>query len=307
MRIAFVNTLYELSQKNKDITLITGDLGFSVFEDYIQKLPKQFLNAGVAEQNMTGLAAGMAMEEKIPFIYSIVPFVTMRNFEQIRNDICYQDLNVKIVGVGAGFSYGPYGHTHHGLEDIGILRTLANLTIFCPGDPVEVEFVTRQALKIKGPVYIRLGKAGEPVIHNAKVKLEMGKGIIVTDGNDLTIIATSTMLYSACEVSKVLIQKGLSVRVVSMYTIKPFDSSIVISSAKKTRAIFSLEEHSIVGGLGSAVSEVLAENSINTKFKRLGVPDRFTKIIGNQEFMREANNLSVDQIVNTILQFVKND
>ncbi len=307
MRIAFVNTLYESAQKNKDIMLITGDLGFSVFENYIKNLPKQYLNAGVAEQNMTGLAAGLAMEGKIPFIYSIVPFVTMRNFEQIRNDICYQNLNVKIVGVGAGFSYGPYGHTHHGLEDIGVLRTLANLTIFCPGDPIEVEFVTRQTLKIKGPVYIRLGKAGEPVIHNTKSKLEVGKGAMITDGKDLTIIATSTMLYRAFEVSKNLTKKGLSVRVVSMHTLKPFDSDIIISSAKKTRAIFSLEEHSVIGGLGSAVSEVLAENSISTKFKRLGVPDRFTKVIGNQEFMREANNLSVDQIVNTILRYVKND
>lgn len=307
MRIAFVKTLHELAKKNKDIMLITGDLGFSVFENYIQKLPRQYLNAGVAEQNMTGLAAGLAMEGKIPFIYSIVPFVTMRNFEQIRNDICYQNLNVKIVGIGAGFSYGSYGHTHHGLEDVGALRTLANLTIFCPGDPVEVEFVTRQALKIKGPVYIRLGKAGEPVIHDAGSKLEMGKGAIVTDGKDLTVIVTSTMLYRALEVSKILAKKGLSVRVVSMHTIKPFDSDLVISSAKKTRAIFSLEEHSIIGGLGSAVSEVLAENSINTKFKRLGVPDRFTKVIGNQEFMRKANNLSVDQIADTILRFIKND
>ena len=307
MRIAFVNTLYKSARKNKDIMLITGDLGFSVFEDYIKNLPKQYLNAGVAEQNMTGLAAGLAMEGKTPFIYSIVPFVTMRNFEQIRNDICYQNLNVKIVGIGAGFSYGSYGHTHHGLEDVGVLRTLANLTIFCPGDPKEVEFVTRQALKIKGPVYIRLGKAGEPVIHDAGSKLEMGKGAMITDGKDLTIIAMSTMLYRALEVSKILTRKGLSVRVVSMHTIKPFDSNIVISSAKKTRAIFSLEEHSIIGGLGSAVAEVLAENSISTKFKRLGVPDKFTKVIGNQEFMREANNLSVDQIVDTILRFIKND
>ncbi|MBI3985217.1 MAG: 1-deoxy-D-xylulose-5-phosphate synthase [Candidatus Levybacteria bacterium] len=307
MRTTFLNTLYQLAQNNKDIMLITGDLGFSVFEKYIEKFPRQYLNAGVAEQNMTGLAAGLATEGKTPFIYSIVPFVTMRNFEQIRNDICYQNLNVKIVGVGAGFSYGPYGHTHHGLEDIGVLRTLANLTIFCPGDPKEVEFVTRQALKIKGPVYIRLGKAGEPVIHNTKSKLEVGKGAIITDGKDLTIIATSTMLYRAFEVSKILAKKGFSVRVVSMHTIKPFDSNIVIDSAKKTRAIFSLEEHSIIGGLGSAVSEVLAENSFSIKFKRLGVQDRFTKVIGNQEFMREANNLSIDSVVNTILRYVKND
>jgi len=132
VRIAFVNTLQELAKKNKNIMLLTGDLGYSVFERYIKLFPKQFINMGVAEQNMTGVAAGLAIENKTPFIYSIVPFITMRNFEQIRNDICYQNLNVKIIGVGAGFSYGPYGHTHHGLEDIGILRTLANLTIICP-------------------------------------------------------------------------------------------------------------------------------------------------------------------------------
>src|SRR5258708_5849980 len=138
MRIAFVKTFLKEAKKNKDVILLTADLGFSVFEKLMDELPAQYLNVGVAEQNMTGMAAGMAMEGKIPFIYSIVPFATMRNFEQIRNDVCYQNQNVKIVGVGAGFSYGPYGHTHHGLEDIGILRTLPNMVILTPGDPVEV-------------------------------------------------------------------------------------------------------------------------------------------------------------------------
>lgn len=307
MRIAFVNTLQELAKKDKRIMLLTGDLGFSVFEKYIKELPKQYLNAGVAEQNMTGVAAGMAMEGKTPFIYSIVPFVTMRNFEQIRNDICYQNLNVKIVGVGAGFSYGPYGHTHHGLEDVGILRILPNLTIFCPGDPVEAEFATREAIKIKGPVYIRLGRVEESIIHSRNTKLRVGKGFILKEGPDVTIIATSTMLYRGVEIAERLKKKNIKIRLISMHTIKPLDTDIILESAKKTRAVFTLEEHSIIGGLGSAVAEVLSENSSGVIFKRIGVPDRFTKAIGDQEYMRKANNLSVDQIVDTVLSYVKND
>ncbi len=300
MRIAFVNTLFEMAKKDKRIMLLTGDLGFSVFEQYIKELPKQYLNMGVAEQNMTGVAAGMAMEDKIPLIYSIVPFATMRNFEQIRNDICYQNLNVKIVGVGAGFSYGPYAHTHHGLEDIGILRTLANLIILCPGDPIEVTLATKAMLSHVGPVYLRLGKAGEPNIHKTIPNFKIGKGIVIEDGKDLTIIATSTFLQRAWEVSSKLKQKGFSVRFISMHTIKPLDNKIVLESAKKSRAIFTLEEHSVIGGLGSAVAEVLAENKIGLIFKRIGVPDRFSKVIGNQEYMRQENGLSIDQIIEQI-------
>ena len=302
MRIAFVNTLQELAKKNKNIMLLTGDLGYSVFERYIKLFPKQFINMGVAEQNMTGVAAGLAIENKTPFIYSIVPFITMRNFEQIRNDICYQNLNVKIIGVGAGFSYGPYGHTHHGLEDIGILRTLANLTIICPGDPIETELAVKKAIEIKGPVYIRLGRAGEAIVHDKRPKFSVGKGLIIKEGKDITIVATGTMLHTGLEVSKELKNKGISVRLISMHTIKPFDSEAIIDSAKKTKAIFSLEEHSIIGGLGSAVSEVLAENKISTRFKRLGVPDRFTKEIGDQEYMRKVNGLSIGSIVEVILK-----
>jgi len=302
VRIAFVNTLQELAKKNKNIMLLTGDLGYSVFERYIKLFPKQFINMGVAEQNMTGVAAGLAIENKTPFIYSIVPFITMRNFEQIRNDICYQNLNVKIIGVGAGFSYGPYGHTHHGLEDIGILRTLANLTIICPGDPIETELAVKKAIEIKGPVYIRLGRAGEAIVHDKRPKFSIGKGLIIKEGKDITIIATGNMLGIGLEVSKKLKNRGISVRLISMHTIKPFDSEIIIDSVKKTKAIFSLEEHSIIGGLGSAVSEVLAENKISTRFKRLGVPDRFTKEIGDQEYMRKVNGLSIDSIVEVILK-----
>lgn len=301
MRVAFVNTLFDLAKKDKNILLLTGDLGYSVLESYMEELPRQFLNMGVAEQNMAGVAAGMAMEEKTPFIYSIVPFTTMRNFEQIRNDICYQNLNVKIVGTGAGFSYGPYGHTHHGLEDVGILRTLPNLTIFSPADPIETAFVTKKAVAIKGPVYIRLGKAGEPKVHSGKPRLVIGKGTIITDGEDIALLATGTMVYRALQVSEKLYKLGLRAQVISIHTIKPFDTKLVLNLVKKTKPIFTLEEHSIIGGLGSAVAEVLAENGLSTIFRRIGVLDRFTKVIGNQEYMRRANGLSVGQIKKTIL------
>lgn len=306
MRTAFINTLLKMAKKDRRIMLLTGDLGYSVFEQYIKDLPRQYINMGVSEQNMAGVAAGMAMEEKIPFMYSIIPFTTMRNFEQIRNDICYQNLNVKIVGVGSGFSYGPYGHTHHGLEDIGILRTLANLKIFSPGDVREVKSVVEEAMKINGPVYIRLGRISEsPYVHEKRYAFSAGKGIIVQEGLDCTIFSTGTMLYSGLLVARQLRKKGIKARLISMHTIKPLDVNIILDSARKTKGLFTLEEHSIIGGLGSAVAEVLAENNTNVIFKRIGVPDHFTKAIGSQEYMRRTNGLSVDQVTETINEHIK--
>jgi transketolase len=300
MRTTFAKTLLKIAQKDSRVMLLTGDLGYSVFEDFQKNIPKQYLNMGVAEQNMAGVAAGLAMEGYMPFIYSIVPFTTMRNFEQIRNDICYQNLNVKIVGVGAGFSYGPYGHTHHGLEDIGILRTIPNLIILTPGDPVEVALATKAMVSYKGPVYLRLGKAGEPIIHKKTPKFTIGKGIILQEGSKATIIATSTLLERAMAVAAAI---G-SVRVISMPTIKPLDEKIIIDSMKKTKVLVTLEEHSVIGGLGSAVSEVVAESGLPVRFKRIAVADRFTKVIGLQEYMRKANGLGVEQIVKTIKQLL---
>ncbi len=304
MRVAFTNALLESANRDRNILLIKGDLGFSIFEDFINLLPKQFLNTGISEQNMTGLAAGLAMEGKIPFIYSIIPFTTMRNFEQIRNDICYQNLNVKIVGVGSGFSYGPYGHTHHGLEDLGILRTLPNLVILSPSDPRETTQATKWALRHQGPVYIRLGKAGEPVL-NKNSSFKFGKGAVVKEGRDVTIFSTGAITSNGLEAANLLEKEGISTALVSIHTIKPIDVETVISRARKTRFLFSLEEHSIIGGLGSAIAEVLAENQTQVFFKRIGVSDRFTKEIGRQEFMRKVNGLSAEGIAKSILSSIK--
>lgn len=306
MRNTFTKTLLTLARKDKKIILLTGDLGFSVFEEYIQSLPRQYLNMGVSEQNMAGVAAGLAMEGKKPIIYSIIPFTTMRNFEQIRNDICYQNLNVKIVGVGAGFSYGTYGHTHHGLEDFGVLRTLPNIVLLGPGDPIETRLATLAMIRHGGPVYMRLGKAGEPELYKKDPAFKIGKGIILRGGRDVAIVASSTLVYRATEVAKKLEFDGISALVVSMHTIKPLDVPLIMRCIKKYKALVTLEEHSINGGLGSAVAEVVAESGKAIPFRRIGVPDRFTKVMGRQEYMRHANGLDVDQIASVIRKILHN-
>lgn len=306
MRIAFVKALTEIAEKDPDVILVTGDLGFSVYEDFQTRFPEQYLNAGVAEQNLTGVAAGLALEGKKPIMYSIVPFITMRNYEQIRNDICYQNQNVKVVGVGAGFSYGIYGHTHYGLEDIALMKTLPNMTIFSPGDPIEVAWAVRESMRRDGPCYIRLGKAGEPIVHTGKPALMAGRGMVLREGKDLTIFATGVLLPRAIEVAERLETKGFTTRVVSMHTIVPLDTEIILDSAKKTRALCTLEEHFVEGGLGSSVAQVIAERWRGNQvlFKKFGVEHKYYKTTGSQEFMRSQTGLTTDQLVLVMEQFL---
>lgn len=301
MRRTFINTLIELAEKDKGIFLLTGDLGFSVLERFRDKFPDRFFDVGVAEQNMIGVAAGLALSGKIVFVYSIVPFVTMRCFEQIRNDLCFQNLNVRLVGTGGGFSYGSAGSTHYALEDVAIMRSLVNMTVICPADPIETELVVKSSLSHQGPIYIRLGKRNEPVIHS-KLNFQIGRGIIVEHGGDVTIIASGSMLLIAKQISESLKNNNLSVRIISMPTVKPLDKRIILKSARETKAIFTLEEHSIIGGLGSAVSEVLAESKHKVMFKRFALPDRYNEFVGSQKYLLERSGLSVQQITKTILK-----
>src|SRR2546423_4713749 len=189
MRNAFLDTLYELALNDDRIVFITGDLGFRVVEKFMENIPKQFLNAGVAEQNMTGIAAGMALSGKISFTYSIANFPTLRCLEQIRNDVCYHDANVKVVSVGGGFTYGAMGATHHAIEDLAVMRALPCLVVVAPGDPVEARAATRAIIAHSGPCYLRLGKAGEPVVHTSAIDFELGKAICMREGTDATLIS----------------------------------------------------------------------------------------------------------------------
>ncbi|HEV2397949.1 MAG TPA: transketolase C-terminal domain-containing protein [Candidatus Sulfotelmatobacter sp.] len=307
MRTAFLNELFELAKQDPRIVFVTGDLGFSVVENFMQELPRQFLNAGVAEQNMTGMAAGMAMSGKIVFTYSIANFPTLRCLEHIRNDVCYHQANVKIVSVGGGFAYGSMGATHHATEDLGVMRMLPGITVIAPGDPKEARCATRAVVEYVGPCYLRLGKAGEPEVHKGNIDFEIGKAVLFRDGLDLTLISTGGLLQTAAKVADALARLGISARVLSMHTLKPLDTDAVLAAATETGALLTLEEHSITGGLGSAVAEVLAENdSSHVLFHRIGLPPNFSPYLGTQDYMQRLHGLDVDSIVESVLKLLSN-
>ncbi len=225
MRNAFIRALTDAAAADERIVFLTGDLGFKLFDDFAARYPGRFMNVGVAEATMAGVAAGLALEGKKPFIYSIVPFATLRCYEQIRNDICYHEADVTVVGVGGGYSYGPNGPTHHALEDIAVMRALPNMTIVCPGDPAETVAAVHALARHRGPAYLRLGRAGEPTVHPGPVTLTIGTSLVLREGRDVALLATGNMLATAVRVADLLAPRGLTCRVVSMPTVKPLDTS----------------------------------------------------------------------------------
>ena len=295
MRTAFIEALFELARKRPDIFLVCGDLGFGVLDEFARTLPGQFLNAGVAEQNMTGVAAGLALSGKTVFTYSIANFPTFRCLEQIRNDVCYHHANVKVVAVGGGFCYGSHGYTHHGIEDLAVMRSLPGMTVVAPGDPVEARLATRAIAEHEGPCYLRLGRAGEPVVHLTTPAFELGKALRLRDGGDVTLIATGGMLKFTVDVADKLRDEGIDPRVLSMPTVKPIDEEAIIDAARVTHGIITLEEHSVTGGLGDAVADVLARRLESpVPFVKLGHPDEVDHRIGNQAYMGDfASQLPV--------------
>jgi len=301
MRTAFVKELFELARQNERIVLIVGDLGFGVVTPFMEQLPRQFINAGVAEQNMTGMAAGLALSGKIALTYSIANFPTLRCLEQIRNDVCYHNANVKVVSVGGGFTYGAMGATHHAIEDLAVMRALPGLVVVAPGDPVEARAATRAIVAHSGPCYLRLGKAGEPVVHSSSIDFELGKAICMREGSDATLISIGGILQNTVRAAERLAAQGIKTRLLSMHTLKPLDVEAVRAAARETEAIFTVEEHSILGGLGTAVAEVLAETEgIKAPLKRIGVPAAFSPHIGSQEYMQQCHGLTDEAIAKTV-------
>jgi transketolase len=306
MRAAFFRALMDVASTDHRITLIVGDLGFGVVEPFAKQFPAQFLNAGVAEQNMTGVAAGMALMGRVVLTYSIANFPTLRCLEQIRNDVCYHRANVKIVALGGGFAYGALGVTHHATEDLAVMRSLPEMTVMAPGDPIEADFATRAILAQPGPCYLRLGRSGEPVLHRPGTVFELGKAIRLREGDDLTIISTGGMLSTALDASVQLDVRGISSRVLSMHTLKPLDEDAIVAAARETGAILTLEEHSRIGGLGGAVAEVLAEmEGGRVPFRRIGLPPGFAPLAGSQEYLRAAHGLGTDSIVESVLSLLE--
>ncbi len=292
MRSTVINCLTERAAVDDRIFLITPDMGFSVLERFRDTFPDRFLNVGVAEQNAVGVAAGLALSGMVVYVYSIIPFITMRCFEQVRIDIAYMHTNVRLIGVGAGLTYGAQGATHHAIEDIAIMRALPNMTVCCPGDPVEARALIEQSFDHSGPMYFRLGKNGEPSIHPPGAKIELGKACTLSDGGDLALITTSNMLEQAKAMADGAAEKGLRITLISMPTIKPFDSDAVISVIERGMPVITLEEHSIIGGLGSAVAEVIAESGKAVRFRRIGIRDVYSHTVGSQQFLREMFGLN---------------
>jgi transketolase len=305
LRTAFIEALNELADKDERVCLIVGDLGYSVIEAFATKHPKQFVNAGVSEQNMIGLAVGMALTGKVVFTYSIGNFGTLRCLEQIRNDVCYHRANVKVVTVGGGLAYGNLGVTHHASEDVAIMRALPNMTVVAPGDPVEARLATRAVVAHDGPCYLRLGKAGEPVVHAKEPDFELGTALTLSDGSDVTLIASGGMLATADKVARSIAAQGLEVRLLSMHTVKPIDREAVVLAATETRHVFTLEEHSIEGGLGGAVAEIMAEmDPGHAPLKRIGLRPEFNKTVGDQNYLKALHGLDEESVLKTIQQVI---
>lgn len=300
MRTAYLDTLFELAKQDKQIFALISDNGAIVYDKYRKELASQYLNLGISEANMLGVAAGMASCGKIPFAYTIGAFLAYRAFEFIRNDICLQNQNVKIVGTGAGMVYSTLGPTHHSTEDMGGLRTLPNLIVFSPASPMEVKKVTNAAYQIKGPVYIRLGTNKEQEIYTKDYDFQVGKGVMVRDGFDISVISTGNMIADILKVRERLQAENISVRVINIHTIKPIDKEMILRAIQETNGIITVEDHSIIGGLGSAVAEVIAESGSGIKFIRMGLDNSFSKGYGTYFEVKNNNHIGMDDIYNAI-------
>lgn len=298
MRTAFVTRLTELAAEDPRVELIVGDLGFSVVEVFRDRFPDRFLNAGVAEQNMTGVAAGIAMEAgHVVFTYSIANFGTVRCLEQIRNDVCYHDADVKVVSVGGGVAYGTHGPTHFAVEDLALMRALPRMTVASPADPVEARRIAELAVATPGPWYVRLGKNREPTLHeDGAPAFAPGAVLPLHEGDDGAVFATGAVAYEAREAARRLAAEGTRLRVFSVPFLRPLDREALLAGARGAPWVMTVEEHSPTGGLGSTVAEVLAEAGLGVPLHRAALPE-VLETIGDQAYLRKLAGIDADGLV----------
>lgn len=303
-RESYGATIVELGVENENIVVLDADLSKATkSEQFYKSIPERFINVGIAEQNMLGMAAGLSKTGKIPFATTFAVFAAGRAFEIIRNSICYPNANVKIVATHAGITVGPDGGSHQAIEDIAIMCSLPNMVVLSPADDIEACACIREASKIKSPVYIRLGRIPLDDIYDDSYKFEIGKGYELTEGNDVSIISTGIMVHKALEASKVLKEQGINARVINIPTIKPLDEEIILKAAKETKGIVTVEEHSIIGGLGDRVCSVVSK-LCPTVVKKIGVNDIFGQS-GNPDDLLEKYGLTTENIVNTAKEIIK--
>ena len=303
MRDTFVKTLVELAKNDKNIELVTGDLGFGVLRPFWEQCPNQFTNAGIAEQNMTSVAAGMALEGKTVFTYSIGNFPTLRCLEQIRNDCAYHKANVKVVCIGGGFVYGSLGMSHQATEDLAILRALPDVVVMAPADLVEAEECTKALAKYKGTAYLRLGRGGEKRIHDKIENFEIGKAIKVHDGEKIAIFSTGAIFEEVTAAYEELKKHGYNPAVYTFPTVKPIDKETIEKVSREFDLVVSVEEHNVVGGFGSAVAEVMAEmTNKKARLLRIGLNDEYSIRVGNQKYLRQQYGMDSASSVEKILE-----
>ncbi len=306
MRNAFIEEMISIANDERVIILL-ADNGIIVFDEFRKRHPDKLLNLGIAESNLIGMAAGISLCGKIPFVYSIIPFLIMRPFEFIRDDVCYQNTNVKLVGIGAGFAYSTLGPTHHGTEDISIMRCLPGMTIISPADPIETRKATRAAFIHNGPVYLRIGTGKNPVVTSINDNFSIGLGQILLEGSDLAIISHGTILHELIKVCEILAKRGVRCRLINMSTIKPLDYNLINETFSNFDYVFSIEEHVIAGGLGSAIAEYISEMPTKVKlFKRIGIVDTFVKSYGTLNELRKKYGLTAEMLSKTILEAISN-
>lgn len=302
MRNAFAAEIKALAEADERVVLLSGDIGNRLFNPYKETCGDRFFNCGVAEANMMGVAAGLANDGYRPVVYTIAPFTTTRCLEQIKLDACYHKLPVTIVGVGAGLSYAGLGPTHHSFEDLAILRPLPGITLMAPCDAVETKVLLREAVNLGSPCYMRIGKKNEPVMHDQEPKLTVGRGYEMREGKDISLLCAGTLMPVALEAAELLSAEGLGCSVVSMHTVKPLDEPLIERRLKSSRLTVTLEEHGLVGGFGSAVAELMADNAISGNLLRLGIPDQFVCRSGNQDNARECLGLDARSVTEAIMK-----
>lgn len=303
MRDAFVNTLIDLAKRDRNIELLTGDLGFGVLRPFWEQLPDQFTNVGIAEQNMAAMAAGMAMEGKTVFTYSIGNFPTMRCLEQIRNDCAYHKANVKIVCIGGGFAYGPLGMSHQATEDLAVMRALPDVVVMAPGDAPEAEAAARAVTGHQGTCYLRLGRGGEKRIHDRIGHFRIGEALKVKDGDKIALFSTGAIYEEVQCAHDLLVEQGYHPAVYTFPTVKPIDAETIQECAGRFDLIVTCEEHNIIGGFGSAVAEVMAEmGRKKASLLRIGLRDVYCTEVGSQRYLRERYGLDGKSIAEKICQ-----
>ena len=308
MRNDFVKqTLLEM-ERDKNIFFLTGDLGFNALELIQKRFPSRFINAGIAEGNMIGLAAGLALTGKKVICYSIASFLTMRPYEQIRTDICYDNLDVKLFGPGGGYNYPTHGVTHHTIEDVAIMNVLPNMTVVCPAYSWEAREATSALIRRNGPTYMRLSKSPGEHYQHKKWRFGLGKGYEIRKGKDVALISTGNILDAVIETARLIEKKsGKKVGVVSMPCLKPIDEKLILGLAKSSKLICTIEEHSIIGGLGSIVASILVQSPVSnrSRFRMFGIPDRFVKDVGSRNYLLDKAGLSPKILSTRILKLLK--